>query len=76
MNFRDTFAVADASYQTMLRRRTHSGESGSGKTTDGYLIIMKRCRLEGVEQTLISACPVFESFKKLRRKHNNNSSPT
>ncbi|KAH9424357.1 Unconventional myosin-IXb [Dermatophagoides pteronyssinus] len=80
------FAIADAAYQSMLRKRTNqciviSGESGSGKTESTNLLLHHLTALSqkgthgtGVEQTILGAGPVLEAFGNAKTKFNNNSS--
>ena len=66
------FAIADASYHTMLAERRNqciviSGESGSGKTESTNLLLHHLSALsqrgmsgDGIEQTILGAGPVLE----------------
>lgn len=79
------FAIAVASYSTMLHKKENqtvviSGESGSGKTTSTTLILQHLSSLSqtvfrsGVESILLNAGPVLEAFGNAKTKHNDNSS--
>ncbi|KAM6218114.1 unconventional myosin-IXb [Rhynchocyon petersi] len=79
------FAIADAAYHAMLRKRLNqciviSGESGSGKTQSTNFLIHCLTALSqkgyacGVERTILGAGPVLEAFGNAKTAHNNNSS--
>ncbi|XP_006877195.1 PREDICTED: unconventional myosin-IXb [Chrysochloris asiatica] len=79
------FAIADAAYHAMLRKRLNqciviSGESGSGKTqSTNFLIhcltaLSQKGYASGVERTILGAGPVLEAFGNAKTAHNNNSS--
>ncbi|XP_076978124.1 unconventional myosin-IXb isoform X2 [Tamandua tetradactyla] len=79
------FAIADAAYHAMLRKRRDqciviSGESGSGKTqSTNFLIhcltaLSQKGYASGVERTILGAGPVLEAFGNAKTAHNNNSS--
>ncbi|XP_006898382.1 PREDICTED: LOW QUALITY PROTEIN: unconventional myosin-IXb [Elephantulus edwardii] len=79
------FAIADAAFHAMLRKRLNqciviSGESGSGKTQSTNFLIHCLTALSqkgyacGVERTILGAGPVLEAFGNAKTAHNNNSS--
>ncbi|XP_063074529.1 unconventional myosin-IXb isoform X2 [Engraulis encrasicolus] len=79
------FAIADAAFYTMLKKRVDqaviiSGESGSGKTqSTNFLIhcltaLSQKGYTSGVERTILGAGPVLEAFGNAKTAHNNNSS--
>lgn len=73
------FAIADAAFYTMIRKKKNqciviSGESGSGKTESTNLLLhhltalsQKGSHGSGVEQTILGAGPVLEvSFQDMQ----------
>jgi myosin-9 len=74
------FAIADAAFYTMLRKKKNqciviSGESGSGKTETNNLLLhhltalsQKGAHGSGVEQTILGAGPVLEVCIIKRKK--------
>jgi len=81
------YSVADAAYRTMLQERGNqsiiiSGESGAGKTEAtkrilAYMAEMQRSGFSadrGIEQQVLDANPVLESFGNAKTVRNDNSS--